>query len=203
MCKIDDPLKLSDLEFKVRTINNAGYATIVPYKDARVDMNRLDSTYGIGFWKRDHQLIDRIIFCTVSIWNKELKEWVSVQDGGSDLSYQQDSGKKEKGRISDAFKRSCTNLGIGRDLYDYPKIEVKLFSNEFEKKGNKTFATYQFKLHEWRWAREMKGKKVIYLAAKDQNGKVRFKFGAYTSAENLEYYPEKKEEPKPQIQKSK
>ena len=40
--KISDPIHISDLDFRVQSINNGKYATILVYKDARVDMNRLD-----------------------------------------------------------------------------------------------------------------------------------------------------------------
>ena len=36
------PLEIKDVDFRVQSINNGGYATILAYKDARVDMKRLD-----------------------------------------------------------------------------------------------------------------------------------------------------------------
>ena len=36
------PLSIEEIEFRVQSINKAGYATILAYKDARVDMVRLD-----------------------------------------------------------------------------------------------------------------------------------------------------------------
>ena len=41
---LDEPLKLKDLEFRIQSINKGGYATILVYKDARADMNRLDES---------------------------------------------------------------------------------------------------------------------------------------------------------------
>ena len=79
---LDEPLKLKDLEFRIQSINKGGYATILVYKDARADMNRLDESLGRTKWKREHTMIDGINYCTVSIWCDMKKEWVSKQDCG-------------------------------------------------------------------------------------------------------------------------
>ena len=84
----------------------------------------------------------------------------------------------EKGQGSDAFKRACFNLGIGRELYEYPIIQVKLDQNEFELKNEKAYPTFNFKLKEWVWFSQFNEiGKLNYLGAKDQNGKLRFQFG--------------------------
>jgi hypothetical protein len=82
--------------------------------------------------------------------------------------------EKEKGEASDAFKRACFNLGIGRELYDYPMIQIKLTDSEFDKVSGKP--TFNFKLKEWIWCSEFKEGKLVLLAAKDTAGVVRFKF---------------------------
>jgi hypothetical protein len=41
--KLSEPLPISSIDFRVQSINKGGYATILAYKDARVDMNRLDT----------------------------------------------------------------------------------------------------------------------------------------------------------------
>ena len=45
--KINTPLEINEIDFRVQSINKGGYATILAYKDARVDMKRLDDTYGV------------------------------------------------------------------------------------------------------------------------------------------------------------
>ena len=75
-------------------------------------------------------MIDGINYCTVSIWSDIIKEWISKQDCGVESMTE-----KEKGQSSDAFKRACFNLGIGRELYDYPVIQVKLNADEFKVVG--------------------------------------------------------------------
>jgi hypothetical protein len=171
--KINTPLEINEIDFRVQSINKGGFATILAYKDARVDMNRLDSVYGVGFWQKKYDVINDNLFCSVGIWNKELGQWVWVQDVGTESNTE-----KEKGQASDAFKRACFNLGIGRELYDYPIIQIKLNDDEFDKTTNKP--TWNFKLKEWIWFSQFNEiGKLNYLACKDQNGKARFSFGTY------------------------
>jgi len=48
----------------VQSVNKGGYATILAYKDARVDMNRLDAVYGVGFWQKKYDVINDNLFCS-------------------------------------------------------------------------------------------------------------------------------------------
>lgn len=171
--KLNTPLTIDEIDFRVQSVNKGGYATILAYKDARVDMNRLDAVYGVGYWQKKYDVINDNLFCSVGVWNKELNQWVWVQDVGTESM-----AEKEKGQASDAFKRACFNLGIGRELYDYPIIQVKLLDEELDKTTGKP--NWNFKLKEWVWFSQFnENGKLNYLGAKDQNGKVRFQFGTY------------------------
>ena len=167
--KLNTPLNIDEIDFRVQSVNKGGYATILAYKDARVDMKRLDDVYGAEFWQKKYDLIDNHLFCSVGIFNKEINQWIWKQDVGTESM-----AEKEKGEASDAFKRACFNLGIGRELYDYPMIQVKLNDSEFDKATGKP--TFNFKLKEWVWQSEFKDGKLILLIAKDNNGIVRFNF---------------------------
>ena len=111
-------LTADEIDVRVSTINEKG-ATLLLYKDARVDQNILDETFGVFGWKRSHQLIGDRLYCTVEVKNPDTGEWVSKQDVGTE-SYTE----KEKGQASDAFKRACFNLGIGRELYTAPFVWI-------------------------------------------------------------------------------
>jgi len=166
------PLEISDVDFRVQSINNGGYATILAYKDARVDMNRLDEVLGPLGWQRDYKLIDGKLFCGVGVFNNHTDSWVWKWDVGTESNTE-----AEKGQASDAFKRACFNLGIGRELYSYPVISVKLKADEWEKEPRPK-QTYNLKIKEWRWYSEFDDNgRISFLAAKDQNGEVRFKWG--------------------------
>jgi hypothetical protein len=170
---LQKPLPIDQIDFRIQSINKGRYATILAYKDARVDMNRLNSVYGIGFWQRKHDYINGKEFCSVGIWNKEISQWCWVQDCGT-----QSNTEKEKGQSSDAFKRACFNLGIGIELYDYPEISVQLNTDEVDMSGPKPKAVWSFKLKYWSWYSEFsEDGRISFLAGKDQSGVVRFKWG--------------------------
>lgn len=120
-------LRADEVEVRVGRVTQKG-ATFLLYKDARCDMNILDETFGIMGWQRDHQIIDGKEFCKVSIWDAEKGQWVSKMDTGTESNTE-----KEKGQSSDAFKRACFNIGIGRELYTSPFIFISL---ETEQIGN-------------------------------------------------------------------
>lgn len=172
------PLDISDVDFRVQSINNGGYATILAYKDARVDMKRLDEVAGPAKWKKDYSVINNQLFCGVSIYDGEISQWVTKWDVGTESMTE-----KEKGLASDAFKRSCFNWGIGRELYDYPMISIKLNSDEWSKDSGRPKQTYNLKIREWRWHSEFTDGKLTFLAAKDQKGAVRYKFGTLKAQE--------------------
>lgn len=173
MKELSTPLPIESIDFRIQSINKGGYATLLAYKDARIDMQRLDEVVGPLNWKREHTRDNHN--CIVSIWDNEKKEWVSKEDTGTESFTE-----KEKGLASDSFKRACFNWGIGRELYDYPVIQVKLDEDEFIVQNDRAKPTFRLKLREWKWVSEFKDGKLIALAAQDQNQKTRFKYGQFT-----------------------
>ena len=168
--KLNTPLQINEIDFRVQSINKGGYATILAYKDARVDMNRLDAVFGHDGWQKKYDLIDGKLFCSVGVYSERLNQWIWKQDVGTESNTE-----KEKGQASDAFKRACFNLGIGRELYEYPFISVKLLQNEFKVEGDRAKATFDLKLKEWTWGSKFdENGTLVSLAAKDQNGNLRF-----------------------------
>lgn len=164
--RLSEPLKIEDVDFRIQSINNGGYATILAYKDARVDMNRLDEVCGVN-WQDDYKLIDNQLFCGIAI--KVENDWIWRWDVGAESFTE-----KVKGRASDAFKRAGFRWGIGRELYDYPTIQVKLNQNEFKVENNKVKQTWNLKLKEWVWNAEFKDGKITSLTAKDNKGIMRY-----------------------------
>ena len=169
--EINEPLKIEDVDFRIQSINKGGYATILPYKNARVDMERLDAVYGHARWQRKHELVNGNLFCSIGVLFDGV--WVWKQDVGVESN-----AEKEKGQASDSFKRAGFNWGIGRELYDYPEISVKLSADEITEKNGKFYASWALKLKEWAWYSEFDGKSISFLAGRDSKGKVRYKWGA-------------------------
>lgn len=125
-------LKANEIDARVATVNEKG-ASLLLYKDARVDQNILDETVGPLNWKRSHQIIDGRLYCTVELYNDKTSEWVSKQDVGTESMTE-----KEKGQASDSFKRACFNWGIGRELYSAPFIWINTDKLHSVRKNPKT-----------------------------------------------------------------
>jgi len=170
---LSKPLEIQDIDFRVQSINKGGYATILAYKDARVDIKRLNDVCGVLGWKREHTRDNKN--CIVSIWDEANKHWVSKEDTGTESM-----SDSQKGLASDSFKRACFNLGIGIELYDYPVIQIKLNQDEFKIENQRVKQTYNLKLRDWKWYSEFDGNKLIGLACRDHKGEVRFKYGKFT-----------------------
>lgn len=111
------PLTKDEIECRVGTCSDKG-ASLLLYKDSRCDMRILDETYGIDNWQNSYETINGELFCTIMV-RTELGDWVSKQSNGSPSNME-----AEKGRASDAFKRACFMLGIGRELYTAPFIWI-------------------------------------------------------------------------------
>ena len=123
-------LNPSEIECRIKTCNKEKGVSLLLYKTARTDASILDETFGNMNWQDSYQEIDGKLFCTISIWDEEKKQWISKQDCGTE-SYTE----KEKGQSSDAFKRAGFKWGIGRELYSAPKLiwvsssDIKDWSN--------------------------------------------------------------------------
>jgi len=161
-------LRADEIDCRVGTVTDKG-CSLLMYKDARVDMRLLDEVVGATNWKREHELINGNLFCTVSIWDGEKKEWVSKQDVGVESNTE-----KEKGQASDAFKRACVNWGIGRELYTCPFVWIELAAEEWRQgtSGRKQPKTRFYVTHI-----EYEEGNVSYLRIVDGSGKERYLFG--------------------------
>lgn len=167
-------LKVSEIECRPQIVKDNG-CSLVLYKDARADMRILDETFGICGWERKHEVINGSLYCTVSIWDHGRKEWVSKQDVGEESK---GNDFKEKSVASDAFKRACVNIGIGRELYTAPFIWINLKPEEVkvDTKDNKKFYldySVHFKVQSITYSLD---REITQLVIVDTNDNVRFKY---------------------------
>ena len=136
MCKFRT-LKPDEVELRVSQNGKKGgrvWAKYLIYKDARVDQNILDETVGSMRWQKSYEIINDRLYCTISIYDPELKEWISKQDVGTESNTEPD-----KGRASDAQKRAGFAWGIGRELYSAPDIFIELQDGEYTEKDGKIY----------------------------------------------------------------
>lgn len=110
------PLTAGDVECRVASCTEKG-ASLLLYKNARVDMAILDETVGPMNWQRHHQRDNAN--CIIAIWDDEKKQWIEKEDTGTESNTE-----AQKGLASDSFKRAGFNWGIGRELYTSPFIWI-------------------------------------------------------------------------------
>lgn len=165
------PLRADEIDFRVGATHyykNKAYATLVPYKDARVDMNILDEAMGPEYWQASYQRDSKeVLQCSIGIYNDKIQQWVWKSSNGVESNME-----KEKGEYSDAFKRAGFMWGIGRELYDLPRITVQLQDGEYEtyqSNGNvRIKVSGFFKPNYWDWTVTAEE-----ITASDRNGQQR------------------------------
>ena len=126
-------LRADEILCRVQSIKN-GRLTLLLYKDARCDINILNETVGNLWWERD---IPNKGECRVSLWNKEIHDWVGKTDVGTASQFE-----PEKGLASDAFKRANVNWTIGLELYSAPEIVLFAKKGDFKPCEGNPNATY-------------------------------------------------------------
>ena len=109
-------LKADEIDVRIAQVKSTGVSLLL-YKDARVDQNILDETLTPFKWQREHKELKGNIYCGISIYDEERKQWVTKWDCGKESF-----SDSEKGEASDSFKRAGFNWGIGRELYTAPFI---------------------------------------------------------------------------------
>lgn len=112
-------LHADEIDARAAQVTEKG-AVLLLYKDARVDMRILDETFGPMNWQKSYREIAGNLYCTISVWDAEKKQWIAKEDVGVESF-----SEAEKGQASDAQKRSGFAWGIGRELYTAPFIWVK------------------------------------------------------------------------------
>lgn len=166
-------LKASEIDCRIQSIGQnktkAIGATILLYKDARVDMNILDETVGAMNWQRGHSIIDGNLYCTISIWDEVKEQWISKSDVGTESNTE-----KEKGQASDSFKRAGFNWGVGRELYSAPFVYIQLDKSEYIERNGKLTSNAKFKVKDVSYD---ENRNIVRLVVVDSKGKVRYTFG--------------------------
>jgi len=121
--KLEDLKKEIPYKWRVQS-TKFGKANCVAYIDARDAQDLLDEVVGAGNWQSIFYESGGLLFCKVGI--KLSEDWVWKSDTGAESNVE-----KDKGHVSDAFKRACVSWGIGRFLYrlDIKAIPTKAHTN--------------------------------------------------------------------------
>jgi len=126
---LQKPLQADEIELRIGTVKAKSGFSLLLYKTARTDRNRLDEAFGILGWQNEHYIdVNNNVICKIKAYDETSKTWISKEDVGTE-SYTE----KEKGSYSDSFKRAGFRFGIGIELYDSPFIWIKW--NDWNDKG--------------------------------------------------------------------
>ena len=101
-------------------------------------MEIMDHTFGPMNWQRKHEVIGGSLYCIISVWDEEKKQWISRMDVGTEGNT---NTEREKTLASDAFKRAAVSFQIGRELYTAPFIWISAGKVKIEKRQDGKFYT--------------------------------------------------------------
>lgn len=171
-------LKADEIECKVAQVSAKGVQLLL-YKDARCDKRILDETFGMMKWADCYSEIKGNLYCSIMLYDEETGMWIQKQDCGVESAF----GDKEKGEASDAFKRACFNVGIGRELYTKIFIWINAETVPSGKKDKSGKDVYKLKDSFKSWCvsyieTDNEKEKITYIEIADAKTKqVEFKWG--------------------------
>jgi hypothetical protein len=122
--KLTAPLLPADIEWRVQTLIEAkdgkpAKMIVVPYINNRSVMERFDEQFGWANWTNEIKEVDGGFLCTITV-KLPTGEVVSKTDGASRTMLEPVTGG-----ISDAMKRAAVHFGLGRTLYNFPKVFIE------------------------------------------------------------------------------
>ena len=114
------PLTAQEVEWRVQSQTKDGQKiVVVPYITNRCVMQRFDDQFGWAGWQNEIKEIEGGFLCTITAVLSG-GEIVRKTDGASRTNVE-----PVKGGISDAMKRCAVQFGLGRALYDFPKVLIQ------------------------------------------------------------------------------
>ncbi len=114
------PLTTHEIEWRVQSQTKDGQKLIVvPYITNRCVMQRFDEQFGWANWQNEIKEIEGGFLCTITV-SMTGGNVVKKTDGASRTDIE-----PVKGGISDAMKRCAVQFGLGRSLYDFPRVFVE------------------------------------------------------------------------------
>ena len=112
------PIQPNEIEWRVQSVTSTGKMIVVPYINNRCVMQRFDAAFGPTNWTSEFREIGNGFICRLTVTVDD--HFVYREDGASKTNIE-----PEKGGISDAMKRAAVQFGLGRCLYDYPKVMIE------------------------------------------------------------------------------
>lgn len=116
--KLKEKIQPHEIQWRVQSKGN-GKTTVVPYLTNRCVMERFDEQFGYDGWQNTfEQWRTKGVKCGISVFIDG--QWITKYDGADETNIE-----ATKGGFSDSMKRAAVQWGLGRDLYDYPMIQIE------------------------------------------------------------------------------
>lgn len=130
-------LRADQIGLGVVSVNEA-MVVLYTKVDPRLVMKKLDEKFGPLGWKKETQItysptlpggnFVKMGHCTLSVFDKDIGEWISRDDYGSPAAWAGET--EDKVIASDCLKRAATNFGIARELYSFDNICCKTHDDQ-------------------------------------------------------------------------
>jgi hypothetical protein len=121
---LTQPIQPNEMEWRVQMQTKTGKLVVVPYITNRCVMDRFDKAFGWQGWQNEIIEINGGFLCRITVTipsqNGEPPTILTKTDGASRTDIE-----PVKGGISDAMKRCAVQFGVGRNLYDYPRVFIE------------------------------------------------------------------------------
>lgn len=115
---LSEPIKPNEIEWRVSNAKD-GKMLVVPYITNRCVMDRFDRAFGIFGWQNNFsEWRGKGVKCGIGVLSAD--QWIWKYDGADESDIE-----ATKGGFSDSMKRVAVQWGIGRDLYQYPRVYIQ------------------------------------------------------------------------------
>lgn len=123
-------IQRENIQFRVGSSGKSAkgsWAMALVYIDARTCQEELDDRFGVDGWEFSWDCVYGHDFAIKGILKCKMgEEWVTREDVGYPQELKMSKGVNDsealKDAVSDALKRCAVQFGIGRFLYDAPKL---------------------------------------------------------------------------------
>lgn len=168
MCKKVRDLRADEIELKPCQLGkDLSWVQLLCYKTSRVDMQILTETFGLK-WKSEYKMVGESLFCTISVYDDDINEWISRTDCGEKGASEGIS--EEKAYATSAFKRAGTQFGIGAALYSSPRIFINLTQSDIR---NNKLIPNRFYVSQLEYDTDGN---IILLAISDTDNNIRYEW---------------------------
>ncbi|CCH01283.1 hypothetical protein FAES_3274 [Fibrella aestuarina BUZ 2] len=120
---LTQPIQPEEIEWRVQMQTKTGKIIVVPYITNRCVMERFDRQFGWANWQNEITEIQGGFLCkvivTIPATDTTPAQTLFKMDGASRTDIE-----PVKGGISDAMKRCAVQFGLGRSLYNYPRVMI-------------------------------------------------------------------------------